>query len=357
MWRMYAPHKVKFAVSGCPRNCAEAGIKDVGIIGVDSGWEMYIAGNGGIKTEVAHFFTKLKTAEEVLEYTGAFMQLYRLEGWYLERTVHYVSRVGLDHVKKRILGRRGRPQARCGRNCSSRCRASPILGSISTRPRWTCVSLRRWRYDLGRRLRRGRHPRAGRAPRGPPPGHGCGRVPHRHRRGLRLAGPLPAQGWPPEPRHRGRPRRGLPAAQLDHRAGHGPGRGARRRLHAALCGSGGGRARAVGWHGAGQARAGPGTAHGRALQPSASRSPRPDMETKSTCPYCGVGCGVVIEHDGAQITGVRGDPDHPANFGRLCTKGTNLHRTATPVVLQGQRLRQPLLRAGRGPGAAGGGVG
>jgi nitrite reductase (NADH) large subunit len=103
MWRMYAPHKVKFAVSGCPRNCAEAGIKDVGIIGVDSGWEMYIAGNGGIKTEVAHFFTKLKTAAEVLEYTGAFCELYRQEGWYLERTVHYVNRVGLDYVKKRIL--------------------------------------------------------------------------------------------------------------------------------------------------------------------------------------------------------------------------------------------------------------
>ncbi|GAB2815813.1 nitrite reductase large subunit NirB [Comamonas piscis] len=103
MWRMYAPHKVKFAVSGCPRNCAESGIKDVGIIGVDSGWEMYIGGNGGIKTEVAHFLTKLKTAEEVLEYTGAFMQLYRLEGWYLERTVHYLNRVGLDYVKRRIL--------------------------------------------------------------------------------------------------------------------------------------------------------------------------------------------------------------------------------------------------------------
>jgi nitrite reductase (NADH) large subunit len=103
MWRMYAPHKVKFAVSGCPRNCAEAGIKDVGVIGVDSGWEMYIAGNGGIKTEVAHFFTKVKTAAEVLEYTGAFMQLYRKEGWYLERTVHYVNRVGLDYVKQRIL--------------------------------------------------------------------------------------------------------------------------------------------------------------------------------------------------------------------------------------------------------------
>ena len=103
MWRMYAPHKVKYAVSGCPRNCAEAGIKDVGIIGVDSGWEMYVAGNGGIKTEVAHFFTKLKTSDEVLEYTGAFIELYRQEGWYLERTVHWVSRVGLDYVKKRIL--------------------------------------------------------------------------------------------------------------------------------------------------------------------------------------------------------------------------------------------------------------
>ncbi|MFN3304986.1 MAG: molybdopterin oxidoreductase family protein, partial [Roseateles sp.] len=71
-------------------------------------------------------------------------------------------------------------------------------------------------------------------------------------------------------------------------------------------------------------------------------------ETRSTCPYCGVGCGVVIEHDGAQITGVRGDPDHPANFGRLCTKGSNLHLTATPVVLQQQRLLQPQKRAARG---------
>ncbi len=103
LWRMYAPHKVKLAVSGCPRNCAESGIKDVGVIGVDSGWEIYVAGNGGIKTEVAHFFTKVKTAEEVLEISGAFLQLYREEGWYLERTVHYVSRVGLDYVKKKVL--------------------------------------------------------------------------------------------------------------------------------------------------------------------------------------------------------------------------------------------------------------
>jgi nitrite reductase (NADH) large subunit len=103
LWRMYAPHKVKLAVSGCPRNCAEAGIKDVGVIGVDSGWELYVAGNGGIKTEVAQFFVKVKTPAEVLEYSGAFLQLYREEAWYLERTVHYVNRVGLDVVKKIIL--------------------------------------------------------------------------------------------------------------------------------------------------------------------------------------------------------------------------------------------------------------
>jgi nitrite reductase (NADH) large subunit len=103
LWRMYAPHKVKLAVSGCPRNCAESGIKDVGVIGVDSGWELYVGGNGGIKTEVAQFLCKVKTPDEVLEYSGAFLQLYREEGWYLERTVHYIHRVGLDHVKKRIL--------------------------------------------------------------------------------------------------------------------------------------------------------------------------------------------------------------------------------------------------------------
>lgn len=100
---MWAPHKVKFAVSGCPRNCAESGIKDVGIIGVDSGWEIYVGGNGGIKTEVAHFLCKVKTAEEVIEYSGAFIQIYREEARYLDRTVHWIERVGLDYVKKRVL--------------------------------------------------------------------------------------------------------------------------------------------------------------------------------------------------------------------------------------------------------------
>jgi len=70
-------------------------------------------------------------------------------------------------------------------------------------------------------------------------------------------------------------------------------------------------------------------------------------ETRSTCPYCGVGCGVIIESQGDQITGVRGDPAHPANFGRLCTKGSTLHLTAAPAITRQTRLLQPLRRPQR----------
>ncbi|MGJ7900835.1 nitrite reductase large subunit NirB [Lysobacter sp. 1R34A] len=100
---MSSPHKVKLAVSGCPRNCAESGIKDVGIIAVDSGWEIHIGGSGGIKTEVARFLVKVKTSEEVREYTGAFLQLYREEAYYLDRTVHYIARVGMDYIVQRVV--------------------------------------------------------------------------------------------------------------------------------------------------------------------------------------------------------------------------------------------------------------
>ena len=100
---MWSPHKVKLAVSGCPRNCAESGIKDVGIIAVDSGWEIHIGGNGGIKTEVAKFLVKVKTSDEVRQYSGAFLQLYREEAYYLDRTVHYIERVGMDYIRRRVV--------------------------------------------------------------------------------------------------------------------------------------------------------------------------------------------------------------------------------------------------------------
>ncbi|MBX3653423.1 MAG: molybdopterin-dependent oxidoreductase [Ramlibacter sp.] len=71
-------------------------------------------------------------------------------------------------------------------------------------------------------------------------------------------------------------------------------------------------------------------------------------QTRSTCPYCGVGCGVIIESRGMQVTGVRGDPDHPANRGRLCSKGSSLHLTASASITRQTRLLQPLRRAQRG---------
>src|ERR1700761_3870731 len=71
-------------------------------------------------------------------------------------------------------------------------------------------------------------------------------------------------------------------------------------------------------------------------------------ETRSTCPYCGVGCGVLIRTEGTTIVDVRGDPDHPANFGRLCTKGSTLHLTAAPHVSAQARLLRPMRRERRG---------
>ncbi len=81
-------------------------------------------------------------------------------------------------------------------------------------------------------------------------------------------------------------------------------------------------------------------------------SPLTASETRSTCPYCGVGCGVIIETSGEstskKIINVRGDPDHPANFGRLCTKGSTLHLTASATVTQQTRLLKPMQRLTRG---------
>jgi nitrite reductase (NADH) large subunit len=101
-WGSWTPHKVKLAVSGCPRNCAEATIKDFGVIAVDSGWELHVGGNGGIKVRVTDLLCKVTTELEVLEYCGAFLQLYREQAWYLERTAHWIERVGLELVRQRI---------------------------------------------------------------------------------------------------------------------------------------------------------------------------------------------------------------------------------------------------------------
>ncbi|EFM09126.1 nitrite reductase (NAD(P)H), large subunit [Paenibacillus curdlanolyticus YK9] len=100
--RLNTPHKVKLAVSGCPRNCAESTIKDLGVIAIDGGWELYVAGNGGTKVRAAELLVKVKTEEEVLEWTGAYLQYYREDAHYLERTSEWAQRIGLDTVKKAL---------------------------------------------------------------------------------------------------------------------------------------------------------------------------------------------------------------------------------------------------------------
>ncbi len=102
-WGSWMPHKYKLAVSGCPRNCAEATIKDFGIVCVDSGYELHVGGNGGIKVRVTDLLCKVETEDEVKEYSGAFAQLYREEAHYLERTAPWVERVSLTYIKKRLL--------------------------------------------------------------------------------------------------------------------------------------------------------------------------------------------------------------------------------------------------------------
>lgn len=102
-WGSWTPHKFKMAVSGCPRNCAEATIKDFGVVCVDSGYELHVGGNGGIKIRGTDLLCKVATEAEAMEYCAAFMQLYREEGRYLERTAPWIERVGLAYVKSRIV--------------------------------------------------------------------------------------------------------------------------------------------------------------------------------------------------------------------------------------------------------------
>jgi nitrite reductase (NADH) large subunit len=101
-WGSWTPHKSKMAVSGCPRNCAEATIKDFGVIATESGWDLYVGGNGGIKVRVTDLLAKVTIEEDVLEYAAAFMQVYREEAWYLERTAPWIERVGIESVRARL---------------------------------------------------------------------------------------------------------------------------------------------------------------------------------------------------------------------------------------------------------------
>ena len=75
----------------------------MGVVCVDSGYEIHVGGNGGVKVRATDFLVHVKTEEEVLEYVAAFMQLYREEAHYLERTAPWIERVGLSYVKERLV--------------------------------------------------------------------------------------------------------------------------------------------------------------------------------------------------------------------------------------------------------------
>lgn len=103
LWGSWTPHKVKLAVSGCPRNCAEATCKDVGIICVDSGYQIGVAGAAGMDVKETERLADAATEEEAIELTTAFIQLYRENAKYLDRPYKWVAKVGLDWVKERVV--------------------------------------------------------------------------------------------------------------------------------------------------------------------------------------------------------------------------------------------------------------
>jgi nitrite reductase (NADH) large subunit len=114
-WGSFMPHKFKIAVSGCPRNCAEATIKDFGIICVDSGYELSVGGNGGIHLRGTDALCKVETEQQALDHCAAFIQLYREEARYLDRTAPWVERVGMNYIKQRIVEDAAGREALCAR--------------------------------------------------------------------------------------------------------------------------------------------------------------------------------------------------------------------------------------------------
>ncbi|MER9951273.1 nitrite reductase large subunit NirB [Mesorhizobium sp. M0047] len=103
MWGSWTPAKVKMAVSGCPRNCAEATCKDVGVICVDSGYEIHFAGAAGLDIKGTEVLGLVKTEDEALEHIVALTQMYREQGRYLERIYKWAKRVGIAEIKRQIM--------------------------------------------------------------------------------------------------------------------------------------------------------------------------------------------------------------------------------------------------------------
>ncbi|MEV6347860.1 nitrite reductase large subunit NirB [Actinoplanes sp. NPDC051851] len=98
------PGKMKLAVTGCPRNCAEAYVKDLGVVAIDGGkWEIYVGGAAGAHIRKGDLLTTVETAEEVIRLTGRFLQYYRENANWLERTYSFVPRIGVDRIREIVV--------------------------------------------------------------------------------------------------------------------------------------------------------------------------------------------------------------------------------------------------------------
>ena len=103
LWGSWTPAKLKLAVSGCPRNCAEATCKDIGVICVDSGYDIHFGGAAGLDIKGTEVLGHVATEAEAIEVIAALTQLYREQGRYLERIYKWAKRVGIDAIKKQIM--------------------------------------------------------------------------------------------------------------------------------------------------------------------------------------------------------------------------------------------------------------
>lgn len=97
---LYTPHKVKLSVSGCPRNCAESYVKDIGIVAIEGGWEAYVGGAAGMNVRKGDLLCRVETADEALDAATRFLQYYRENGEYMERTYDFVPRIGIETIRR-----------------------------------------------------------------------------------------------------------------------------------------------------------------------------------------------------------------------------------------------------------------
>jgi nitrite reductase (NADH) large subunit len=98
--QLFTPHKVKMGAVGCPRNCAEATVKDIGLVGQEGGWQVVVGGAAGKSVRKADLLVTVESSEGALEASELFFQYYRENANYLERTYDFVERLGIEKVRK-----------------------------------------------------------------------------------------------------------------------------------------------------------------------------------------------------------------------------------------------------------------